>query len=287
MKKVMICFILLFSVASVQPLFALESSYDIVPGEDFSVLKEEILSGQGTGIMRIYINYWGTKGIIDYAGSIHYGRVFEEQQEIKIPKSYKTRKEAKEELAQVNPEELRLFPNTLLSQAIQKQWARENYTPLKEYWELAEKDLNYEDIEANFSIIPKPYVPEQFKNVKNLPVKVYVNDQLINFNDSQPYSLGKGKVLVPIRALCSSLGYQIQYQKTADHVSVVTLSNSVRAIDISVWRDYILVNGIAVKVETSPRLSLEERTVVPMEVLYFMAEKVEWDQEKYELKITT
>lgn len=286
MKKVIICFIFLFCVVSVQPISAAERRYDVVPGEDFSVLEAEVLSGKGTGVLRLYSNYWGTKGIIDYAGSIHYGRIFEEQQEIQLSKPCLTITTAKDKLAKMSPEELRLFPNTILSQEIKEQWKKDDYTPLNEYWNLSKKDLTYQDLEENFKVIPKPYVPEHFRNIKLETVKVYVNDQLVQFPDTQPYLHSKGKVLVPIRPLCTVLGYQVEYKKIDHDISVVTLFNDVRTIDVSVWRDFMLANGLAVDLEIAPRLSLEERTVVPLEVLYFMVEEVEWEQEKNELKLT-
>jgi hypothetical protein len=189
--------------------------------------------------------------------------------------------EAKNWLQANDPEQLWQLPNTVVSEEVLNEWSKAHYTPLNEYWEYSKKGLVSYDLKADYTIIPKPFLVEGLESLENQKVQIFLNNKRIQFSQDQPYIIDNS-VLVPARIMAQKLGFAIQYTVDKNGIGTAILEKAGRIIEVSPWKEKIKVYGTMTSFSAVPRLSLNERMLVPIDLLYYMASDVEFDaQDKY------
>lgn len=271
-------FIVLFLVLLLLPhtTFAdTTTEYSVIPGQNYRVLIGEILNNEGNVLHRVYDIYSGLSGMIDYKGSISYGKKTENHQvDIELSRSFTSLKDAKEWLGQKEPEKLELLPYTIVSEEVLNQWSKEGYNPVFEYWRLSPKGFVSYDIDTDYAVIPKPYIIPELKGPDNIKVNFSVNGRSIKFRNDTSYVVENNNIVVPIAEIAHNMGYNSKYIVDENLVGSLVLEKGPRIIEISPWWDYIIINGNRIKFNTKTRLSLNEKIIVPLDLFYFMAADV-------------
>ncbi|GIP61119.1 stalk domain-containing protein [Paenibacillus woosongensis] len=120
-------------------------------------------------------------------------------------------------------------------------------------------------------------------------VTVQVDGKNVNFPDEKPY-FENDRVLIPIRFVSEALGAKVDYTKETvgsrvNRVVDVKISN--RTIRMPVNSDNVLVNDVIVTLDVPARLQ-GSRVFVPLRfVSEALGAKVNWDQSKRLVSITT
>lgn len=286
MKKLILSVLFFWVFTVPQSAFAdVTNDYKIIPGQEYRVLLAENLSRDGQSIYRIYDEYSGTTGRIDFKGSMSYGRVtYNTPYNILLPQAFSTLYEAKNWLQANDPEQLRLLPNTVVSEEVLNEWSQAGYTPSNEYWEYAKKGLVSYDLKADYTIIPKPFLFEGLEGPVNQKINIYVNNKKVLFSQDQPYTIDNS-VLIPIRTIAGKLGFTTRYIVNRQGIGTVILEKGGRKIEVSPWAETISIYGVPLSFEAVPRLSLHERVLVPVELLYYMVSDIEFDVQKEYIRI--
>jgi hypothetical protein len=280
MKKVyitMVFTVFFLITVFVQPLYAWSAHYPIIPGKEYSVLVGEQLNSEKNAIIRLYDIYSGTSASLDIKGSLHYGMVKRNVQEIiPLPESCDSLSEAKKWVEKNAPSNLRLRPWTIVNWNIINQWMIEGYTERYEYWEDSPRGLVPSQVKQQ-GLIPKPVLYKDLARLnKTKTPKVYVDYTRILFPEDQPYISGHNEIMIPVRQLSKWLGYKMDFSFLPTGEGVLRLTKDAREIQLSVWWDYIIINGFKIKLEHYPRLTVNERIVVPITIVNYMAD-VKWD----------
>jgi hypothetical protein len=254
------------------------NDYQVIPGKVYRVLKVEILSGDGMKIHRLYDEYSGILGQVDYKGSMSYGRITKGlQYDIELPQSYNNLYAAKSWLQANNPERLQLLPYSIVSEEVQNEWSAAHYNPQGEYWELSPKGLVSYDIQTDYAIIPKPYLVEGLQVPNGPTIALYLDNTKIKFGADVPYIIDNS-IRIPIKLVAQRLGYTSQYIADDRGIGHVILAKGPRRIEVSPWKDYISVSGVKVKFDTRAFLSINEKILVPLDLLHYMATAVSYDE---------
>jgi hypothetical protein len=98
----------------------------------------------------------------------------------------------------------------------------------------------------------------------------------MRFGLDVPYVL-ENNILIPIRLVALRLGYTSQYIVNDRGIGSILLEKGPRSIEISPWKDYISVSGVKVYFDTRACLSINERILVPIDLLRYMATAVNYD----------
>ncbi|WP_246362958.1 C40 family peptidase [Paenibacillus alba] len=108
------------------------------------------------------------------------------------------------------------------------------------------------------------------------PVKVQVNDELLQFPEVQPYIDEQGVMQVPLRVLSEKLGYQVSWAKQADAI-VVTLLNKQQSILLVTDQQQAIVNSKKISLESSPTV-YQGNTYVPLRfITETFGSPIEWN----------
>lgn len=285
MKKLLILVFVLLLFTTQYAVADVTNDYQVIPGEEYRVLRAEILSGDGTMIHRIYDEYSGLSGRIDYKGSMSYGKITENlQYDIMLPQSFSTLVTAKKWLQANDPTKLQLLPNTIVSEEVLNEWSKAGYRPVSEYWEFSPQGLVSYDIKADYSIIPKPYVIKGLEGPTGSNIKISVNKVMVQFKQDLPYIIDDS-IVIPVSTIAQKLGYKTQYTVNDKGIGIVTLEKGPRKIEISPWRNYVIVNGEKIYFEAVPRLSIHEKILIPVDLLNFMASDVQWEVDEQKIRI--
>lgn len=260
-----------------QPLQAWSASYPIIPGKEYSVLVGESLNPEKNAIIRVYDIYSGISASLDVKGSLHYGMVKRNVSEIiPLADTCDSLPAAKKWLEGHNPSALRLRPWTIVNWNIINQWIKEGYTEKWEYWENCPRGLVPSQVKHQ-GLIPKPMVYKDLAKInKTKTPKIYIDYTRILFSQDEPYISGNNEIMIPVRELSKWLGYKADFRFLPTGEGVLTLTKGPREIQLSFWWDYIIINGFKIKLEQYPRLTVNERIVVPLTVVNYMAD-VKWD----------
>jgi hypothetical protein len=250
--------------------------YRVIPGQTYRVLLGERLSSDGLTIHRIYDEYSGLSGRLDYKGSLSYGKIrWNIQEDISLPKPFGSLEEAKKWLQGSDPAKLRLPPNTVVSEEVLNEWSRSGYQATGEYWEFCPKGLVSRDLKADYGVIPKPYLLEGLTGPEDLKINVLVDNKPVVFRQDKPYA-ADGSVLVPAAVIAEKLGYKTGYAVDGNNIGVVTFEKGPRKVEVSVWWDFAVINGYKTRFEAPTRLSINERVLVPVDLFAFMSSEVNW-----------
>lgn len=288
MKKIilLVCLVL---VLLTTPAFAAinERDYDVIPGRQFFVLYSEILTDDGNTIARSYKCYRGTVGTLDAYGSLYYGNVVDVYEQIPLDGKYRTLREAKKSVAQVKPVDLRLKPLTIVTDQVFNQWIKEGYLQENEYWEGSPKGLVYGEIKPAYEIIRAPFFPDGvFPPVDQPEIATYVNNIELDLGKDMPYRSESGELLIPLRPVSEALGYTVDYRIAEKGQPLIILSKGGKYIELSVWKDYFILNGERLQFATRPRLSINQRVMVPLSFINFLTNTVEWNEKNSSITIS-
>ncbi|NEW09235.1 cell wall lytic activity [Paenibacillus sp. SYP-B3998] len=111
----------------------------------------------------------------------------------------------------------------------------------------------------------------------SLPVKVQINDEIVQFPEVQPFIDTKGSLQVPLRVLSEKLGYQVGWAKQGDEV-VVTLKSKQQAIMLTTDEQQAIVNSKKINLESSPTLH-QGNTYVPLRfITETFGSAMEWNE---------
>ncbi|MFZ7104546.1 MAG: stalk domain-containing protein [Peptococcaceae bacterium] len=274
MKKITVFIITLALMALLSPVYAAEPEYSIVPGVKFRVINDEIFTNNNRAIVRNYTVYSGTEGVLDYRGGLYYGKVYEDHDIIDLPQAFKNLTAAKQWLAENAPERLRLPANTIVSEGMFNTWIDEGYNQNNEYWSKAPRYLISQDLKPNDQIIPEPYLPENLNGPAGLQLRLSVNHEEVSFAEDKPYLSETNEIVVPLRSVAQLAGWEVSTYRHGLGQPIIKLVQKERVIELSVWRDYFTIDGIKVKFQTRPRLSINNRVFVPLSFLNFMGIKI-------------
>ncbi|MFZ5945142.1 MAG: stalk domain-containing protein [Bacillota bacterium] len=270
LNKVLHFLILIFVIFSYLPVYGMEPDYYIIPGRQYAVLNEEILTGNNDIILRNYKIYSGIQGTIDSYGSMYYGKIDEYHDLIYLPNSFENITLAKKWVENKFAERLQLLPWTIISEKIFNQWSKEGYRQSTEYWGIAPKGLVMGDIKPIHEIVLKPFMVDGNQNPTYPEIDIELNDKKIIFMQDKPYYCETGELVLPLRPVAEKLGWTI---KTSEHWSgqpLIILEKNGNKIELSVWREYFLINDKKVNLATNPRLSVNERVLVPWTFINFL-----------------
>jgi hypothetical protein len=248
MKKLILLSFLIAFICFIQPVQAAEPNYIIVPGKNYAVLKLETLNSDKNTLIRMYDLYSGISATIDNRGSLHYGLVQQNIVDIiELPETFDSTYAAKMWLRENDPTKLRLRPMTIVSERVYNQWITENYPHKYEYWGSAPPGLMLPVIKPDYRNVHTPGLYKTFFQGKSIKIaKVYINHTRVLFNEDKPYINDNNEIMIPVRTLSNRLGYEIIYKTLPTGIGVLTLIKDNRKIELSVWWDYYLVNGIKI-----------------------------------------
>lgn len=248
-------------------LQAIEYNYEPIPGKVYAVLTEEKLLNSNQ-VQRTYDVYDGNSGNFDYMGSLHYGLITKGfNTYIDLPQNFNSLAEAKFWLIKQQPNSLRLPTNTLVSEKVFNQWITESYRHNLEYEEESLANVVHPCFQPDYSVIPKPYKLEGLEDYRsNKDVQAFIDNSGIDFRLDKPYELN-GCIMVPIREYSEKLGYQMEYLTGIDGKGILKLKKNGNNIELSVWHDYVIMNGDKVYFKNSPSLSINNRIMVPLDLI--------------------
>lgn len=253
-----------------QPVFAEELDYYVVPGREYAVLSDEVLTGNNDIIVRCYKIYTGTRGVVDSLGSMYYGEKFEHYVSISLPKSFSSLFGAKKWLSENEPDSLRLLPLTIISEKVFNQWIMEGYKQQNEYWESAPKWLILNDIKPLLEIIPKPFIPESLEKPEFEDIDITFKGEKIKFEKDKPYYAQTGELLVPLEIIIKETDWKLTKSTHKSGQPITLLIKNNNKIEISCWRDYFIYNGNKIMLETRPKLSINGNLLVPWTLVSFL-----------------
>jgi len=115
-------------------------------------------------------------------------------------------------------------------------------------------------------------------------IKVYVDQVLINFPDQKPFINSDNRTLVPARFVSEALGAKVDWDAAARQV---TVNYENKKIVLIIGSGTARVNDKLVHLDTTATL-VNNRTMVPLRfVSECLGAKVDWDQAKRAVYITT
>jgi len=111
----------------------------------------------------------------------------------------------------------------------------------------------------------------------SLPVKVQINDEIVDFPEVQPFIDDKGVLLVPLRALSDKLGYRVGWAKQGDDLVVSMIKNQQQVL-LKSDESQALVNNKKISLESSPTVH-EGNTYVPLRfITETFGAAIEWNE---------
>jgi len=111
-----------------------------------------------------------------------------------------------------------------------------------------------------------------FASAASATIQVTVNDKAVVF-DSPPV-IEKGRTLVPLRAICESLGATVEWDGRTNTVTAIKDSTTVK---LTIGKTIAYKNGVAVKLDVPARI-INNRTMVPVRFVgEAMGADVAWD----------
>ena len=255
------------------PVYGAEPEYYIIPGRKYAVLNEEILTGNNDIIMRNYKIYSGIQGTVDAFGSMSYGKIEEYHDLIRLSNTFENITLAKKWVENKYPERLQLLPWTIISEKVFNQWSKESYGQSTEYWQIAPKGLIMDDIEPIQDIVMKPFMIDGNQMPEYPRIELEMNNKNIIFTQDRPYYSETGELILPLRPVAEKLGWDLITREHWTGQPLIILEKNGNKIELSVWRDYFIINNLKVNLNTTPRLSINERTMVPWTFINFLTIK--------------
>jgi hypothetical protein len=110
----------------------------------------------------------------------------------------------------------------------------------------------------------------------SLPVKVQINDEIVQFPEVQPFIDSKGVLQVPLRVLSEKLGYHVAWAKQGNEV-FVGLTRNKQAILLTTDMQQAIVDSKRISLESSPTL-YQGNTYVPLRfITETFGSAIEWN----------
>ncbi|NLI59291.1 MAG: copper amine oxidase N-terminal domain-containing protein [Clostridium sp.] len=107
-----------------------------------------------------------------------------------------------------------------------------------------------------------------------LPLRVVVNGNRVNFPDAEPFIDDNGRTQVPVRFVSEALGAEVSWEGS---IKTVTISQRDKEIKIVIGKKDYTINGEKNLMDTEALLK-EDRTFVPIRfVSEGLGARVEWD----------
>ncbi len=112
-------------------------------------------------------------------------------------------------------------------------------------------------------------------------VQAYYQDKLISF-DTQPYIDANNRVIVPVRAIATALGMEVQWEPNTKKVYCTRDNNQVV---FTIGQIKALVNGQSLTMDTVPAIK-DGRTMIPLRyVSEYLGSQVEWEADTKTVRI--
>ena len=114
-------------------------------------------------------------------------------------------------------------------------------------------------------------------------VKVYIDGEELAFTDCSPF-ISNNRTLVPLRAIFTALGAEIDWNDDTQTVTSVKGDTTVR---LTIGEKVLYKNGTAEEIDVPAQL-VNNRTVVPVRaVAQSFGANVEWNEATQSVLITT
>lgn len=114
-------------------------------------------------------------------------------------------------------------------------------------------------------------------------ITINIDGHVVEFLDQEPV-LQDGYVLVPVRAVFESLGYDVHWSESTQRV---ILANEEEMIHLTIGDDLMYVNGEETELEKAPQI-MGDRTMLPLsDLLETLGYQVAWDEDTMTETITT
>ncbi|KUO51660.1 MAG: hypothetical protein APF76_13560 [Desulfitibacter sp. BRH_c19] len=118
----------------------------------------------------------------------------------------------------------------------------------------------------------------------NMPVKIAVDGVIINPGDQPPF-IQNERVLVPLRVITDFLGANTTWNSVTKTV-VIEIDN--RVVEMWLGSNYVKVDGVTTSVDVAPRLTNNNRIVVPLRfVSEVLGYQIAWDGRNYLASVFT
>lgn len=114
-------------------------------------------------------------------------------------------------------------------------------------------------------------------------ITVIINGKTIPFPDKKP-QIQDGRTLVPIRGVFEELGYQVDWDK---RVQLVTLTSDGMIISVQAGADFLEADGESVPLAVSAQI-IEDRMMLPLRaILEVTHAEIVWDESTKTITVTT
>ena len=118
----------------------------------------------------------------------------------------------------------------------------------------------------------------------NTRVRVFINSQLVQFADEQPFVDGNSRTQIPVRFVSEALGAKVEWEPTYKRVTII---DEGKEIILNVDQKKIMVNGQFKTMDTAAKIK-NNRTFVPLRfVSEGLGAEVTWDPVGKNVYITT
>ncbi|UJF32600.1 C40 family peptidase [Paenibacillus hexagrammi] len=102
----------------------------------------------------------------------------------------------------------------------------------------------------------------QAEAAQPIPVKVQINDEIVQFAEAQPFIDSKGVLQVPLRAVSEKLGYEVKWAQQGDEIAVSLLTRD-QVVSLKTDQQQALVGSKKISMASSPTL-IQGSTYVPL-----------------------
>ena len=121
-------------------------------------------------------------------------------------------------------------------------------------------------------------------NTATTRVRVFINSQLVQFVDGEPFVDSNNRTQIPVRFVSEALGAKVEWEPTAKRVTII---DEGREIILNIDQKKIMVNGQGKTLDTAAKIK-DDRTFVPLRfVSEGLGAEVTWDPVGRNVYITT
>lgn len=97
-------------------------------------------------------------------------------------------------------------------------------------------------------------------------VKIQVNDQLVQFQEAQPYIASDGQTVVPMRPVLEAMGYRLDWSMDNDQVTIAAQDDKAKKLEVKTGASEALLNGKQIKLQNSA-LMQQGTVYIPLQLV--------------------
>ncbi|RTE11309.1 hypothetical protein EJQ19_03225 [Paenibacillus whitsoniae] len=147
---------------------------------------------------------------------------------------------------------------------------------MKEDYQLHKFTKGLTGLAVSLTVLAAGFLSPFTAKAAEMDVKVQVNDDLVRFPDAQPFLDDNHSTQVPLRFVTEKLGYEVDWKKVGNQVTV-TLDNSHHTVTLISGQKEALIDNSPVTLDTPPQFQ-NGRVYVPLRFLSNTAGiPIQWD----------